>query len=426
MTAVPVRTESPGSEDEVVDVLTRAEREGQRVRPVGSGHSFTPIAATDGVQLRLDRLAGIRAVDQATGQVRVGAGTVLRELCRELRRHGLALDNMGDIDTQTIAGAISTGTHGTGTEHGGLSAQVVALRVVLAAGTVVDCSAIEHPELFQAARLGLGAIGILTEVTLACVPTFLLAADEHPLPLDLMLDNFSEIISAADHVEFYWFPHTVTALVKSNTRLSLGATAHPLPRWRSLLDDELMSNGLFGATCALGTLAPRVVPVINAVAAALVSRVTYTDEAPAVFASPRRVRFREMEYAIDFDALPAALTEIRRLIDSRRWRISFPLEIRAAAADEVWLSTAAGRPSAYIAVHRYRREPFAAYFLAVEQILLRFGGRPHWGKLHTLDAGGLRGLYPRFDDFQAIRNSVDPGGLFRNGYLDRVLGVPGN
>lgn len=425
VSAVPARIECPGSDDEVGDLLIRAERDGLRVRPVGSGHSFTPIAATDGVLVRLEKMAGIRAVDHHTGEVRVGAGTVLRDLCRDLRRHGLGLANMGDIDTQTVAGAISTGTHGTGVRHTGLSAQVSALRLVLADGTALDCSANDHPDLFQAARLGLGAFGILTEVTLACPPAFLLAADEYRVPLDRVLGHFSDIVGAADHVEFYWFPHTATALVKSNRRLPVDHGADPLPRWRALWDDEVMSNGLFGLTCALGTVAPRMVPAVNAAAAALLSRRTYTDHAPAVFTSPRRVRFREMEYAIDFAALPAALVEIRDLIARNRWRISFPLEIRAAAADDVWLSTSSGRRSAYIAVHRYHREPFAAYFLAVEQILLRYGGRPHWGKLHTLNADQLRQRYPRFDEVTTVRDAVDPGGRFRNCYLDRVLGAIG-
>ena len=424
VSARPARVESPASDDEVGDLLARAARDGLRVRPVGSGHSFTPIAATDGVSVRLDRLTGLRSVDTATRQVRVGAGTVLRELNQALRQHGLGLANMGDIDTQTIAGAISTGTHGTGLQHPGLSAQVEGLRLVLADGSVRNCSSTEHPALFQAARLGLGAVGILTEVTLGCVPAFLLAADEHPLPLAGVLDHFGDIMGSADHVEFYWFPSTATALVKSNTRLPLGADRRPLPRWRALWDDELMSNGLFGLTCALGAAAPGVVPVVNAAAAALVSSRSYVDHAPAVFTSPRRVRFREMEYAIDFDSLPSALTEIRTLIDASGWHISFPLEIRAAAADDVWLSTASGRRSAYIAVHRYHREPFAEYFLAVEQILLGYGGRPHWGKLHTLDHHQLRERYPRFEDFRSVRAAVDPAGRFRNAYLDRVLGLP--
>ena len=187
-----------------------------------------------------------------------------------------------------------------------------------------------------------------------------------------------------------------------------------------------MSNGLFALTCGAGWLLPQIIPAVNAAAANLVSVRRFTDDSHAVFTSPRRVRFREMEYSIEPDAVPAAIAEIRELIAQHGWRISFPLEIRVAAADDVWLSTAYRRPSAYIAVHRYYREPFAEYFLAVEHILLGHGGRPHWGKLHTLTAVQLRERYPRFDDVRAIRDTVDPEGRFRNAYLDRVLGIAGS
>ncbi|MET3807420.1 L-gulonolactone oxidase [Nakamurella sp. UYEF19] len=412
----------PADEGEVAEVLTRAKRDGLTVRPVGAGHSFTPIAATDGISLRLDRLAGVRSVDAAAGLVRLGAGTRLYDLRGPLAAHGLALENMGDIETQTVAGAISTGTHGTGNDFTGLAAQVKALRLVLANGDMVDCCETERPELFQAARLGLGALGVLTEVTLRCVPAFLLEADERPEPLAAVLENFDQIMAGADHVEFYWFPHTSTALVKANRRLPATAQPDPLPRWRSVLDDEILSNGVFGLTCGLGTLMPQVIPPVNRLAARLIGNRRFTDSSQEVFTSPRRVRFREMEYAIDREALPQALSEIRNLIKARGWRISFPLEIRVAAADEVWLSTAYRRASAYVAVHRYRRDPFAGYFLAVQEILLAYGGRPHWGKLHTLDAGQFRERYPRFDDVLAVRDEVDPDRLFRNAYLDRVLG----
>jgi L-gulonolactone oxidase len=425
VTAHPQTVGTPQSEQDVVDLVTAAARSGRTIRPVGAGHSFTPIAATDSIQMRLDRLSGILAVDATTGEVTFGAGTRLADLPALLSPHRLAMDNMGDIDRQTIAGAISTGTHGTGARFTGLAGQVTGLRVVLADATVADVDAEHRPDLFTAARLGLGAFGILTQVRLRCVPAFLLAADEHPEPLSELLADFDNRIAAVDHLEFYLFPHTDIALVKQNSRLPAWTAPRPLPRWRTLLDDEITSNGVFAVTCALGTLVPPLVPPINAVAARAVSRRSYTDRSPAVFTSPRRVRFREMEFGIDLGALPAALAQIRDLIADRGWRISFPMEIRVAAADDIPLSTAYGRPTAYIAVHRFVAEPFASYFLAVEQILLRYGGRPHWGKLHTLDAARLRPRYPLFDQVLAVRREVDPRGLFTNHYLDRVLGRAG-
>ena len=285
----PASIETPRDEAGVVALLDRAAADHRTVRAVGAGHSFTPIAATDGVLVRLDALSGVRRVDG--NEVTLGAGTRLRDLPELLRPYGLALQNMGDIDAQTVAGAISTGTHGTGATHPGIAAQVTGLRIVLADGSVADCSARIRPDLFQAARIGLGAFGILTEVTVRCVPAFLLAADEHPQSLASVLEDFDEIASSADHVEFYWFPHTETALVKSNTRLPVEAGRHPQARWRARLDDEVLSNGVFAATCGLGWLAPQSVPAINRAAARLVSVRRFTDDSYAVFTSPRRGPF---------------------------------------------------------------------------------------------------------------------------------------
>ncbi len=414
---------TPADEADVSATVVRAAAAGIRIRPLGAGHSFTPIAATSGISLRLDALSGVRAANADTGLVTLGAGTRLRDLPALLGPHGLALQNMGDIDAQTIAGAISTGTHGTGAGFTGLAARVRGLRMVLADGSVVSCSEHERPDLFAAARVGLGAFGVLTEVTVACVPQFLLAADEHPEPLDAVLDGFDEKMAAADHVEFYWFPHTDTALLKSNRRLPLDAARRPVPKLRSLVDDELLSNGVFAATCTLGVVLPAAVPTVNRAAAHLVSARSYIDLSHRVFTSPRRVRFREMEYAIPRAELPDVLREIRLLILRRGWRVSFPLEIRVAAADDVWLSTAYQRDSAYVAVHRYHREPFAAYFTAVEEIFGAVAGRPHWGKLHTLGAARLGSLYPKWGDALRVRGQVDPSGVFGNTYLDRVLGA---
>ncbi len=413
---------APHDETEVSAVLHRAAAAGLPVRPMGAGHSFTPIAATHGISVRLDRMSGLRRVEVDSGRVTLGAGTRLRDLPDLLEPYGLALENMGDIDHQSIAGAISTGTHGTGANFTGIAGQVVGLRIALADGRVVDCSEAERPDLFKAARVGLGAFGVLTEVTVQCVPAFLLAADEHPERLDAVLDGFADRMCAADHVEFYWFPHTDTALVKANRRLPLDADRNPVPRWRSLVDDELLANGVFAGTCLAGVVAPRVVPSVNRLAAQMVSDRSYVDLSHRVFTAPRRVRFREMEYAVPRAELPDVVRAIRTLISARGWRISFPLEIRVAAADDVWLSTAYQRPTAYIAVHRYYREPFAEYFTAVEDLLVGVAGRPHWGKLHTRDAEYLEDAYPRFADVQRVRAEVDPGGLFANPYLDRVLG----
>jgi FAD-linked oxidoreductase len=390
------------------------------VKAIGAGHSFTAIAATDDIQLDISALDGVYAVDGT--RVTLGAGTNLYQLGPLLDPLGLALANMGDIDRQTLAGATSTGTHGTGSRFGGLATQIVAVTLVTAAGELMHVSETENAELLPAVRLGLGALGILVEFTIECVPSFKLNAVEKPEPLNDVLDNWLERTAAVDHFEFYWFPHTETALTKTNTRLPMDAPdklQSPVGRW---VDDQLMSNYVFTMTCALGTAIPALIKPMNHLADRLVAEREITDLSHRVFVAPRTIRFQEMEYALPVEHVPAALRAINDLIEAKGWRISFPVEVRVAAADDNWLSTAHGRPSGYIAVHRYYREDPAEYFEGVEAIMMSFDGRPHWGKMHQRDAASLAQTYPRFADFTAVRNRLDPDRLFANSYLERVLG----
>jgi FAD-linked oxidoreductase len=415
----PAQVVHPRGVEEIARAVKEAASAGRRVKAIGSGHSFTGIGLTDGVLLQLDRHTELLNVDASTGLVTVAAGMPLHALNATLAEHGRGLTNMGDIDVQTVSGAISTGTHGTGRASGSIAHQVAGLEIALADGSVVTCSLTERPELFEVARIGLGALGVVTTVTLRTEPLFALTADERPMPLDDVLDGFEELVADNEHFEFYWFPHTRTALTKRNNR---AIELAPLSRTRAWVDDELLSNRVFEATCRLGALMPRVIPGINKLAARALSARTYTDTAPHVFTSPRRVRFCEMEYAIPRSELPAVFRELTTLPESLGERISFPVECRVAPADDIPLSTASGRDSAYIAVHVFRGTSFDRYFNAVESLMGTVGGRPHWGKLHNLDAAVLRERYPRFDDFLAVRRELDPEGVFRNAYLDRVLG----
>ena len=422
VTVTPVRWRRPVSADEIAQAVLAAAAEGLPVHAVGSGHSFTPIAVAPGVALDLSGWTGIVAADTRTGLVTVRSGTRLRELNADLHRLGLALANLGDIDVQTVAGAVSTGTHGTGAKLGGLATQIEALELVLADGSVVSCSAQERPDLFAAARVGLGALGIITEVTLRCVPSFVLAATEGPEPVDDVITRFGELAAAHDHFEFYWIPYGRNALVKQNNRLPAGQQPAPLSAARRFYEYEVMENAGFGLLCRTGRRAPRLIPRLNSITSAALSRRSYSDRSYRVFTTARRVRFVESEYAIPAETAPAVLAELRREVPKLADPVMFPVEVRVAAADDIWLSTAYDRASAYIAIHQYRGLPYQAYFALFESIVAGVGGRPHWGKMHTLDAARLRELYPRFGDFVRIRDEVDPDGRFTNPYLDRVLG----
>ncbi|WP_328301258.1 FAD-binding protein [Streptomyces sp. NBC_00435] len=420
VSATPVRVVTPTSVGELQEAVRRAAGDGLKVKAVGTGHSFTAAAATDGVLIRPQALAGIQAIDREAGTVTVAAGTVLKDLNLALAGEGLSLTNMGDIMEQTVSGATSTGTHGTGRDSASIAAQIRGLELVTADGRLLTCSEKENPEVFAAARLGIGALGVVTSITFAVEPLFFLTAREEPMAFDRVTAEFDQHHAENEHFEFYWFPHTGNCNTKRNNR-SQGPAAPPgaLSAW---VEDELLSNGVFQAVNSFGLAVPAAIPAIARVASRALSARTYTDIPYKVFTSPRRVRFVEMEYALPREQVVGALRELKAMVDRSGMRISFPVEVRTAPADDITLSTASGRESAYIAVHMYKGTPYQAYFTAAERIFTAHGGRPHWGKVHTRDAEYFAQVYPRFGEFTALRDRLDPDRTFGNDYLRRVLG----
>ncbi|MEV4559271.1 D-arabinono-1,4-lactone oxidase [Kitasatospora sp. NPDC049285] len=418
----PARTLAPRDTAAVAEAVTAAVRDGHRVKAIGSGHSFSPAALAPGVQLRLDHLDALIEVDAATGLVTVGAGMPLWKLNPLLAEHGLAMEILGDIDRQTIAGAISTGTHGSSTRFGGIATQVRALELVLADGTVTTCSATERPELFAAARVGLGALGVLTRVTLQCVPRFALHARDTAVPVAEVLENVQQLADDNDHFEFFWFPYSETALTRRFTRLPGTAELHPIGNLSRRVD-EFVSGPAYEALCRVGTRFPGTVRPIAKFAAKAMSAREWTDLSYKIFASARDVRFVEGEFCIPREHAVEALQEIRQFVERTDEPVIFPLEVRFVAPDDIWLSTAHGRENCYIAFHQYHLMPYRKYFDACQRILAGYGGRPHWGKMHDLGTAELRPRYPHFDDFTALRDTLDPTGVFANAYLDRVLGL---
>lgn len=424
--AEPRSVSAPTSPAAVVDAVVAARDARSTVKMVGTGHSFTGIAAPGDVMLRPDRLTGIIGVDRDAMTVAAYAGTPLKVLNTELERLGLSLHNMGDIAEQTLAGAVSTGTHGTGGLAAGLAAQLAGFQMVTGTGELLDASPSANREVFELGRVGLGALGILTTVTFAVEPLFLLEAHEQPMSWDEALGTFDAMVEESHHCDMYWFPHTDRMLTKRNSRLDADVSeASPVGRFRGWVDDELLSNSVFGALTAAANRAPGAIPRMNQISARALSARTYSDVAHRVFTSPRRVVFREMEYAVPRAAGLDALREARLVVERSRWRISFPVEIRVAPADDVALSTAYDRDSFYLAFHTHHRSDWrthAAYLEAMEAIMRGHDGRPHWGKLHTGTAADLAPAYPRFEDFLALRDRLDPDRLFANDYLRRVLG----
>jgi L-gulono-1,4-lactone dehydrogenase len=414
----PAAIVSPSSRDELAEAVVAAA--GRRVRAAGSGHSFTEAALTEGTMLRVEALRGVIDADRESGLVKVGGGTVLHDLNEELAGLGLAMENLGDIDEQTIAGAISTGTHGTGARLRNISAQVEGLELVLADGSVRQLSAATDPELLQAARVGVGALGVISAVTLRCVPAFNLLRVDSPQPREEVLDTFAERAEAHQHFELFTFPYADSALVLE--RNGTDQPPHPRGRFAAFLNDVVLENWALEALAATGKALPRAIPALSRLAGRLASGSRTSDRSDRIFANKRFVRFTEMEYGVPREHGPEAARRVIEWIRENRYPVFFPIEMRVAAGDDASLSPSHRRDTAYIAVHQYRGMEWRPYFEAVEGIMNDYDGRPHWGKRHFQTAATLAPRYPAWEEFQRARDTLDPGRTFTNEYVERVLG----
>jgi L-gulono-1,4-lactone dehydrogenase len=415
----PAEIVRPRDRGEMVAAIATAAGAGRKVSVAGAGHSFTEAALTDSTMIDVAALSGTIDADPVSGLVKVGAGTVLADLNGELHRLGLAMENLGDIDRQTVAGAISTGTHGTGAKLRNISAQVEAVELVDGDGRLRELDDSE-PDLLRAARVGVGALGAISAVTLRCVPAFVLERVDSPQPREEVFDSFDARAEANDHFELFTFPYADSALVLERNRVE----GPPRPRGRAaaFLNDIVLENWALEALSATGKLVPKAIPALSRLAAALASGGKTTERSDRVFASERRVRFTEMEYGVPREHGPEAARRVIEWVRGNRYPVFFPIEMRVAAGDDALLSPSHGRDTVYIAVHQYRGMEWRPYFEAVEGIMREYGGRPHWGKRHFQTAETLAPLYPEWAGFQAARDQLDPDRVFGNEYAARVLG----
>ncbi len=416
----PAEVVRPRSRDELAETISKAVAAGHKISVAGSGHSFTGTAMTEGTMVRIEALAGVLDADRDSGLVKVGAGTVLADLNEELAALGLGMENLGDIDRQTIAGAISTGTHGTGAHLRNISAQVEGMELVLADGSVRRLSVATDPELLRAARVGIGALGAIAAVTLRCVPAFTLDRVDTPRPREQVLDSFQEEADAHDHFELFTFPYADNALVLERNRT--GAPARPRGRAGAYLNDVVIENWALGALSATGRRFPGAIPSLARLADRVASGSHTVDRSDRVFANERRVRFTEMEYGVPREHGPEAARRVVEWVRANRYPVFFPIEMRVAAGDDASLSPSHQRDTAYIAVHQYRGMEWRPYFEAVEEIMNSYEGRPHWGKRHFQTAATLAPRYPAWAEFQRARDELDPTRAFTNEYAERVLG----
>lgn len=420
--ATPAAVDEPRSLLEVVESVEAAASVGQTVKVVASGHSFSDVAVTSGRMMRIGALDRVVAINRDAMTATVEAGIPLWRLNDELAKRGLALSNLGDIDRQTIAGATSTGTHGTGINYGSIAAAIVGLELVTGSGEVVRCSATEEPEIFACARVGLGVLGVVTQLTLQCEPLFKLRAIEIPKLWDEFLVEWDEYVDTNDHVDCYWFPHTDVCTIKTSNRTDDPIrTRRGYKKWKS---DIYYGNIRHGLNAFAGRRRPERIPELAAEMVAGFHRTERVDLSYNVFCTTRLVRFVEMEYAIPRASMGDGLRAIRALIEREHLLVDFPIEIRGIGADDIPLSMASDRETCYLAVHLSTGTPNEAYFHGVEAIMDGLGGRPHWGKMHFQTASTLAPRYPEWERFAAVRRQLDPDGRFASAYADRVLGAP--
>jgi L-gulono-1,4-lactone dehydrogenase len=420
-TCRPIERLRPANREELSEGIVRAVAAGRKISVAGSGHSFTETAMSEGTMIDPGALSGVIDADRASGLVKVWAGTVLADLNEQLHGLGLAMENLGDIDRQTIAGAISTGTHGTGSKLRNISSQVVGMELVLADGSVRELTEGGDPDLLRAARVSIGSLGAISSVTLRCTPAFTLHRVDSSHPREEVLDSFQQRADAHEHFELFTFPYADSALVLERNRTE----APPRPRGRTaaFLNDIVLENWALEAISAAGKAMPRAIPSLSRLAAWLASGSTSVDRSDRIFANERRVRFTEMEYGVPRQHGPEAARRVIEWVRSNRYPVFFPIEMRVTAGDDALLSPSHERDTAYIAVHQYRGMRWRPYFEAVEAIMNEYGGRPHWGKRHFQTAATLAERYPRWADFQAARDELDPRHAFTNEYAERVLGA---
>ncbi|GGB50422.1 FAD-binding oxidoreductase [Lentibacillus populi] len=410
----------PKTVNEIAAIVAECNATGKKIRVVGAGHSFTPLAATSEVLVSLKHLTGIDTIDREQDLVTVWAGTTLKDLGELLYKEGYAMENLGDINVQSIAGAISTGTHGTGINFGSISTQVTMLTVITASGKQMEIAADKNAEFFQASRISLGMLGVIVKVQLQVIPSHQLISETYKTPLNHCLARLDELKQANRHFEFFWFPYTKTVQIK----LMNSSGTNPQPNKKgSTFNKIVIENGAFWLLSQMCRMQPRLSKTASNISALGIPSAKEAGNSHALYATPRLVKFYEMEYSVPAERMRVVLEDIQYVLENQKFAVHFPIECRYVKGDDIWLSPAYQRDSAYIAVHMYKGMEFEPYFNAMEEIFQYHGGRPHWGKMHNMTAQKLALAYPKFHDFLHVRAKLDPNGMFLNAYLQKLFAV---
>ena len=414
----PSAVERPNSVEAVQAIVKRAREQRQGIRVMGARHSFSQLIVTNDILISLENMTGLISVDKDTTQATVWAGTAIHQLGPLLAEHGIAFPNQGDVDAQSLAGATSTGTHGTGFEFAALANHVIAMELVDGHGNVRRVDQNSPGDVLNAARVSLGTFGILTKLTIQCVPTFVLRDQRRRVRLEDCLAGAIAEARGVRHLEFFWYPYSPWAQIKTCVPVSELAPRDTLKKY---IDDEILERYLFGSLCELTAMIPVMSRLTSKIAGVLMPDASYSDIAYKVYPSSRHVRFNEMEYAVPLEQGIACFLAIKSMIERERIQVFFPIEFRVAKADLCWLSPMYGRESAIISLHVFRFTDQRRYFEMAEAIFRAHGGRPHWGKVHNMDRAQAGAYYPKWKDFEVLREEMDPDGIFLNPMLKKLF-----
>jgi len=406
----------PSSEEEISKIIINAKARNQKIRVVGSGHSFTPLVETDSILISLDRLKGLISADKTKLEAEVFAGTKLRDLGPLLHQKGMAVENMGDIDKQSVAGAFSTSTHGTGINFGILSTQVLAITLINGEGEIIRLEKEMHGDEFKAAQVSLGMLGIITRMKLRLLPSYKLNYVAKKSTFDEALANIEKYNAENRNFEFFWFPHTESCQVKFANTTDKKISNETFHKWNGLV----MENYALKVVSEISRVfsAPKSMAKLSA---AGLSGSDYTNWSYKVFTTDRLVKFQEMEFNIPREFFKAALREMKEMIEAKQIKVHFIIECRFVKQDDILISPAYGRESAYIAVHMYKGMEYKMYFDEAQKIFMKYGGRPHWGKMHFCTKEYLQNQYPKWNVFSEIRKKYDSQNMFLNEYLEKLF-----
>jgi len=415
----PSELSYPETEDQVTEIVQKAIRNNQKIRIVGKGHSFSPLVATNDILVSLDKLSGLIKINEAQNEATVWAGTQIKQLGELLFQHGLAQENLGDIDVQSIAGATATGTHGTGITFGNIATQITGMSLVNGKGELIHISKTENAEWLDAARISLGTLGIITRISIRCSPAYNLKIVLKKTSWEETINNIERLNSENRNFEYYSFPYSETVQHRITNLTTDKAQKDGIVRY---FNDVIMENAFFWVLCEMTRLMPSMSRRMSRFIGSAAVVTTKINHSHKIFATVRNVKFNEMEYNIPIAAYKDCVKDIKALFTKEKYQVHFPVEHRFVQGDDIWLSPAYKRDSAYIAVHMYKGMPYKKYFEDMEALFRSYDGRPHWGKMHTKQCDTFEQIYPKWNDFKKIRQQLDPNQVFLNDYLKGVFG----